>query len=70
MPPINYSSDKPDAKSMAGHDIHLPRVNGNGVEDPEQHWFLCESFWMVRLVHNAYLKKAQMITNLRGHALD
>ena len=39
-PPINYSSDNPDANSMAGHDIRLPTFNGHGAEDPEQHWFL------------------------------
>ena len=55
---------------MAGHDIRLPRFNGNGAEDPEQHWFLSEVVWMVFQVHNAYIGKAQMITTLRGCALD
>ena len=40
------------------------------MEDLEQHWFLCKFFWMVRLVHSADIKKAQMITTLRGHTLD
>ena len=55
---------------MVGEDIILPTFNGNGAEDPEQHRFLCEVVWMVRLVHNVEPKKVQMITTLRGCALD
>ena len=40
------------------------------MEDPKQNWFLCEAGWMVRLVHGTNVKKAQMITTLRGRALD
>ena len=50
--------------------VKLPTFNGNGIEDPKQHWFLCEAVWMERLVHNADIKKGQMITTLRGHTLD
>ena len=69
-PPLNYSSDKPNTNSMAGHDIWLPTFNGNESKYPKQHWFICEAMWMVGLVQNVDLKKAQMITTLRGHALD
>ena len=69
-PPLEYSSDNLGANSMVGADIRLLTFNGNGAEDPEQHWFLYEAMWMVHLVHNADLKKAHMITTLRGHALD
>ena len=51
-------------------DVLLATFDGNGTKDPEQHWFLCEAIWMVCLVHNADIKKAQMITTLRGHVLD
>ena len=67
---MNYEPKNLDANSMAVTDVQLPTFNGNGTEDPEQHWFLCEAIWMVCLVHNADIKKAQMITNLRDHALD
>ena len=33
--------------TMDGADIKLPIFNGNGLEDPEQHWFLCEAMWTV-----------------------
>ena len=46
---------------MVGNDIKLPIFNGNGLEDPEQHWFLCEA---VRHVQDEAIKKAQMITTI------
>ena len=55
---------------MDGEDIGLPTFNGNGVEDLEQHWFLCEVVWMVRQVHNTDIRKVQMIMTLRGCALE
>ena len=69
-PPLNPFPENPDAKSMAREDVQLLTFNGNGAEDPKQHWFLYEFFWMVQLGHNVDIKKAQMITNLSGHALD
>ena len=50
--------------------VRLPTFNGNGIEDWEKHWYLCEAIWMVRLIHNPDIEKAQMITTLRGHAVD
>ena len=67
---MNPLPENPDANSMVGADIRLPTFNGNIIEYSEQHWFLYEVVWMVRLVHNTYIRKAQMITTLRGHALD
>ena len=55
---------------MVGNDIKFPIFNGNGLEDPGKHWFLCEVVWTVRQVQNDAIKKEQMITTLRGHALD
>ena len=55
---------------MDGNDIKLPIFNGNGLEDPEQHWFLCEVVWTVRQVQYEAIKKSQMITTFRGRALE
>ena len=33
----------PRTNIMAGNDIKLPIFNGNGLEYPKQHWFLCEA---------------------------
>ena len=70
--PVNLGGlvNHPSATLMVGTDVRLPTFNGNGTKDPEQHWFLCEAIWMVRLVHNSDIKKGQMITTLRGCALD
>ena len=35
----------PGANIMAENDIKLLILNGNGLEDPKQHWFLCEALW-------------------------
>ena len=55
---------------MARKDIKLPIFNGNGLEDPEKNWFVCEAVWTVQHVQHEAIKKAQMITTLRGRALD
>ena len=58
IPPLNPLPENPDSNSMDGADIQLPKFNGNGEKDLEQHWFLYEAVWMVRLFHNAGIKKA------------
>ena len=55
---------------MAWNDIELPMSNGNGLADPEKNWFLCQAMWTLRHVQDDAIKKAHMITTLRGHALD
>ena len=67
IPPLNPLLGNLDANSMDGVDIRLPTFNGNGTKDPEQHWVLCEAVWMVRLVHNADIKKAQMNITILVH---
>ena len=66
----NFCLNVPTANTMAGTDIKLSIFNGNGLEVPKKHWFLCEVVWTVREVQDEKIKKAQMITTLRGHALD
>ena len=67
---FNSNFSIPQVNKMSGSDIKLPRFNGNGLEDPEQHWFLCEVVCIVRQVLDEAIKKAQMITTFRDHALD
>jgi len=33
----------PPRKNMVGGEMKLPLFQGNGSEDPQQHWFLCEA---------------------------
>ena len=66
----NFVPTVPLANTMAGADIKLPIFNGNGLEYPDKHCFLCDDVWTVRQIQDENIKKAQMITTLRGHALD
>ena len=54
----------PTVNIMVGFDIKLPIFNGNGLEDPKQHWFLCEFIWIMRQIQDENIKRAQMITTL------
>ena len=45
-------------KVMAGGEMKLPVFYGNGSEDPQQHWFLCEAVWRVKQVTDANMKVA------------
>ena len=55
---------------MAGDEMKLPIFNGNGTGDPEQYWFLCEVIWTARKTVDDDVKKSQLATTLRGHALE
>ena len=48
---------------MDGNDITLPIFTGNGLEDPEQHLFLCEFLCAVQQVQYESIKKSQLITH-------
>ena len=39
-----------------GDDMKLPTFKGTGVEDPEQHWFLCEAVWTIKGIHDDNIK--------------
>ena len=53
-----------------GDDIKLPFFKGTGLEDPEQHWFLCEVVWNVKQVIDDDIKMAQLTTTFRDRALN
>ena len=55
---------------MARDDTKLPLFHGNGTNDPEQFWFLCEAVWTIIQTTDDDVKKGQLVTALRGHALD
>ena len=54
---------------MESDDTKLPLFHGNGTNDPEQFWFLCKVVWTVRQTIDDDVKKGQLETTLRGHAL-
>ena len=54
---------------MAGDNSKLPLFHGNGMDDPDQYWFLCEAVWTVREVTDDDIKKGQLETTLWRRAL-
>ena len=60
--PVNPANPRnlvknPNATLMERTDVRLPTFNGNRIENLEQHWFLCEAVWTVRLVNNDDIQK-------------
>jgi hypothetical protein len=56
-------------RSMAD-EMRLPTFRGDGSEDPDQHWFLCEVVWSIKNVIDEVVKRAQFSTTLRDRALS
>jgi hypothetical protein len=40
------------------------------IEDPDQHWFLCEAIWNIKNVTDEVVKINQFSTTLRDRALS
>lgn len=51
-------------------DIKLPIFRGTGLEDPNEHWILCEAMWDVKKVTDDNVKMAQLKTTFRDRALN
>jgi hypothetical protein len=51
-------------------EMRLPIFRGDGSEDPDQHWFLCEVVWNIKNVTDEAVKRTQFSTTLRDHALS
>jgi len=50
--------------------IKLPIFRGTGLEDLDQHWFLCEAMLNVKQVQDNDVKMAQLTTTFRDRALN
>ena len=50
--------------------MKLPIFHGNGTDDLEQYWFLCEAVWTTRQSVHDDIKRSQLATTVRGRALD
>jgi len=55
-------------RSMAD-EMRLPTFIGDGSEDPNQHWFLCEVVWSIKNVTDEAVKQAYFSTTLRDRML-
>jgi hypothetical protein len=50
-------------------EMRLPTFRGDGSEDPDQHWFLCEHVWSIKNITDEAFKRAQFSTTLRDLTL-
>ena len=50
--------------------MKLPMFHGNGTDDPEHYWFLCEVVWTAIQTTDEDVKKGQLATTLWDRALD
>ena len=55
---------------MVGDEMKLPIFHGNGTDDLEKYWFLCEETWTARQIVDDDVKKSQLETTVRVLALD
>ena len=55
---------------MVGEEMKLPIFHGNGTDNLEQYWFLCEVIWTTRETVDDDVKRSQLPTTLKGHALN
>lgn len=53
-----------------GCDMKLLVFKETGLEEPEQHWFLCEVVWNVKQVIDDDIKMAQLTTTFRDRVLN
>ena len=57
-------------RNRMGDDMKLPVFKGTRLEDPEQHWFLCDIVWNVKKVIDDDIKMEQLTTTFRDRALN
>jgi hypothetical protein len=51
-------------------EMRLSILRGDGSENPDQHWFLCESIWNINNVTDKAVKRTHFSTTLRDRALN
>jgi hypothetical protein len=51
-------------------EMMIPIFRGDGLEDPDQHWFLCKAVWSIKQVNDKEVKRDQFSTTLRDRTLS
>ena len=69
VPPSSQQPQQPRRNRM-GDDMKLPVFKGTRLEDPEQHWFLCEVVWNIKQDGDDDIKMAQLTTTFRDRVLN
>jgi hypothetical protein len=52
------------------YEMRLPIFRGDGFEDLDQHCFLCEAAWNIKIVTDEDVKRTQFSTTLQDRALS
>jgi hypothetical protein len=39
------------------YEMRLHIFRGDGFEDPDHHWFLCEAIWSIKKVNDEFVKR-------------
>lgn len=68
--PSSPQQSQTPRRNRMGDDMKLPVFKGTCLEDPEQHWFLCEVVWSVKQVIDDDIKMAQLTTTFRDRVLN
>jgi hypothetical protein len=50
--------------------MRLPIFRGDGSEDPNQHWFLCEAVRNIKNITDEAIKRNKFSTTLRDQTLS
>jgi hypothetical protein len=51
------------------YEMRLPTFRGDGSQDQDRNWFLCEAVWSIKNITKKNVKIARFSTNLRYCAL-
>jgi hypothetical protein len=61
--PITSSSTSTQTgnlRNSMADEMRLPIFRGDGSEDPDQHWFLCEAVWNIKNITDEVLKETSL----------
>ena len=68
--PPRVQNTQPPRRNRMGDDMKLLVFKGIGLEDPKQHWFLCNVVQSVKQDVDDAIKMAQLTTTFRDRALN
>ena len=67
--PSSMQQNPPLHRKRMGDDIKLLVFRGTGIEDLDQHFFLCEAVWSIKQVQDDDTKRAYLEATFRDRAL-
>lgn len=68
LPPPHTPTLPPPIFNMA-NTTNMPIFKGQGLEDPNQFWFVIEAVWKAKKINDEDMNKSQVVTVLQDRAL-